>query len=84
MAIPRFSTLISTRKFHEHQSKQENIDSGKIIQAETFGQITNDTFNYSSEAPKENVPYIFGAGSVSDLRKAWPEGNWRSAINSNK
>eukprot|EP00092_Neocalanus_flemingeri_P080998 GFUD01101096.1.p1 GENE.GFUD01101096.1~~GFUD01101096.1.p1 ORF type:complete len:121 (+),score=45.12 GFUD01101096.1:32-364(+) len=110
--------MISARKFHQKQSNDENMESGKIIQAETFGQITNEMINYSSEtpkvtsgagylsgkiieaetfghitnetvnyrseSPKEKSPYIFGAGNLSDLMKAWPEGNFASAINSHK
>ena len=84
MSIPRFSALMSTRKVRPNQSNNEKTEQGKIIQAETFGQITNCTVNYSSETPKENLPYIFGAGNLSDLMRAWPEGNWSSSINSHK
>ena len=86
MSIPRFSALMSTRKVRPNQSNNEKAEQGKIIQAETFGQITNQTVNYSYslETPKENLPYIFGAGNLSDLMRAWPEGNWSSSINSNK
>jgi hypothetical protein len=40
MSIPRFSAMISTRKWQK-QSFDENKEPVKTIQAETFGQITN-------------------------------------------
>ena len=55
MSIPRFSALISTRKVRQNQSNDETKESVKTIQAETFGQITNETSNYSSEYPKEDA-----------------------------
>ena len=44
MSIPRFSTKISARKCLKQEKKE---DSKKSINAETFGQITNQTENYS-------------------------------------
>ena len=51
MSIPRFSAMISTRKVR--QSNDENKESVKTIQVKTFGQITNETVNYSLERPKD-------------------------------
>merc|ERR1712179_619602 len=44
MSIPRFSAMISARKSLKQEKKEE---SEKEINAETFGQITNQTENYS-------------------------------------
>jgi hypothetical protein len=54
MSIPRISAMLSTRKWQK-QSFDENKEFVKTIQAETFGQITNETTNYSSESPKYDV-----------------------------
>ena len=35
-------------------------------------------------AAQEKSPYIFGAGSLADLLRAWPEENFLTAINSFK
>ena len=54
MSIPRFSAMISTRKVHQNQTNDEGKEFVKTIPAETFGQITNETVNYSTERPNED------------------------------
>ena len=49
MSVPRFSAMISTRRVLNNENKEE---SQKNINAETFGQITNQTETYSQ---KENT-----------------------------
>ena len=53
MSIPRFPAIISTRKCRKIQSNVKTKESVKTIQAETFGQITNETLNSCSESSKD-------------------------------
>merc|ERR1712123_354224 len=53
MSIPRFSVMMSARKYQQKHSQDEIEKAEKNIQAETFGEITNDTVIYTSASSKE-------------------------------
>ena len=53
MSIPRFSVMMSARKYQQKHTQDEIEKAEKNIQAETFGEITNDTVIYTSASSKE-------------------------------
>ena len=55
MSILRFLAMISAGKFRQNQANDESKKSMKTTQAETIGQLTNETKNYSSECPNDET-----------------------------